>query len=172
MNWKELICKVTILGLLSLGVITSRVGSYIVTPLWLDFFNGFTIPAYTILNRSGIANSTQPLLPLKITSHSIGPQFIVFGEWGYCALVSGIILLWMLICCPATISRNDRNYPKLEIFIIGFCQALSSIGMKYASSGTKVAPYLQGILGNFNIPIQFTVRYVIEVSELIAKYLI
>lgn len=157
---KTTILKVLILGALSLGVITSRVGSYVVTPLWLDFFNGFTFDAYNVTNITGTSSQSPfvPAFPAKLISHSVGAHFIVFGQWGYSALVSGIILLCILICCPTNITKADRNFPKRSFFIIGFSQALSSLLMGYASSGTRVAPYLQAILGNFNIPVQFTMR--------------
>ena len=157
---KTKILKVLVLGALSLGVITSRVGSYVVTPLWLDYFNEFTFDAYNVANITGTSSESPfvPAFPGKLISHGVGAHFIVFGQWGYSALVSGIILLCILICCPSNITKADRNFPKRIFFIIGFSQALSSLLMGYASSGTRVAPYLQAILGNFNIPVQFTMR--------------
>ena len=161
MKSKEKILKVAFLGILSFGVVAARVGAYIVTPLWLDYFSESTVNASNITNHSETACSTQSLLLLlstKNTSHSIGAQFIVLGQWGYSTVVSGVILVWMLLCCPATITRTDRSYPKLNFLIIGFSQAISSVLMTYASSGSRVAPYLQGVLANFNIPVQFTMR--------------
>ena len=157
---KSTILKVLVVGALSLGVVTSRVGSFVVTPLWLDFFNSFTFDAYNVTNitETSSQNPLVPVFPGKLISHSVGAHFIVFGQWGYSTLVSGVILLCILICCPTNITNVDRNFPKRSFFIIGFSQALSSLLMGYASSGTRVAPYLQAILGNFNIPVQFTVR--------------
>ena len=157
---KSTILKVLVVGTLSLGVITSGVGSYVVTPLWLDFFNGFTLGFYNVTNitETSSQNPLVPVIPGKLISHSVGAHFIVFGQWGFSAVVSGVILLCILICCPTNITNADRNFPKQSFFIIGFSQALSSLLMGYASSGTRVASYLQAILGNFNIPVQFTMR--------------
>ncbi len=151
--------SVAVLGLLSLGVITSRVGSYIVTPLWLDYFSGAPFPLLNV-TPPHVVPHVVPLYPAHVTSHSVGAQFIVVGQWGCSAIATGLCLLWIILCCPSRISDTDRKYPKRKLFVIGCSQAVSSMLMTYASSGSRVAPYLQGLLSNFNIPIQFTTRYV------------
>ena len=149
--------KGLVLALLSLGVITSRVGYYIVTPLWFDYFKHSTFDFANITNGSWWKNCTLPVLPYA-TAAGINATFLLVGQFGFTMIVTGVILLNMMFVCPNTLSEKDHKYPKFKLFLIGFAMTMSSLGFNYAISGTRTPPYLQAILGNFNIPIQFFTR--------------
>ena len=142
---------------LSLSVITTRVGYYIVTPLWLDYFKGSTLDFANTTNDSRLANDTMTVLPLK-SGRSINATFLLVGQWGFVAVLTGLTLLGMILGCPNTLSDINYKYPKYQLFLVGFAMAMSSLSFNYALSGSRTPPYLQAVLGNFNIPIQFTIR--------------
>ena len=51
------------------------------------------------------------------------------------------------------------RYSKWKFFIIGFSMALSSLLFNYSVSGSRTPPYLQAILSNLTVPVQFLIRY-------------
>ncbi len=108
---------------------------------------------------SNISRTNQliPVFPATLTAHVIDAQFVLIGQWGFTALGSGVLLLF-LRCFTEQITDREFGFPKRRIFWIGFAQALSSVLMVYASSGTRTAPYLQGLLSACTVPIQFAVR--------------
>ena len=151
------LAKGLVLALLSLGVITSRVGYYIMTPLWFDYFKHSIFEFANITNGSCWTNYTLPILPYA-TATGINATFLLVGQFGFTMIVIGVILLNMMFMCPKTLSEKDYKYPKFKLFLIGFAMTMSSLGFNYSISGTRTPPYLQALLGNFNIPIQFFTR--------------
>ena len=145
----------------ALLAILGRVLFFIFTPIWVDYFN---LNSSEILNVTNTSNTNftpiAPLTPAYLTSHRISIIFVVVGQYGFSTIVFGIILLGIMLFSPGTITERERNHPKKNFFIIGFAQGVSAILVNFALSGSRTAPYLQAILSNFGIPIQFIVRYV------------
>ena len=134
--------------------ITGRVGYYIVTPLWLDYFKTSTP---NITNET-VHPSELPYTNLTHTQHEISVFFILVAQWSIGTLFYGAILLVITIFKPGMIGEVERNYPKKHFLIIGVTQGISSQLFNAAVSGTRTAPYLQAVLSNCNIPIQFIIR--------------
>lgn len=150
-------CRACALCLLSLGVIASRVGYYIVTPLWMDFFKPLDFPLGNLTNAS-VWPSNRTLSVFPFASDGINATFMVVGQFLFVTMCTGSALIFMRMLCPGTLTEATYRYPKRRIFIIALGMSLSAVGFNYALSGSRVAPYLTAILGNFNIPIQFAVR--------------
>ena len=98
--------KGLVLALLSLGVITSKVGYYIVTPLWFDYFKHSTFGFANITNGSCCTNCTLPILPYA-TATGINATFLLVGQFGFTMIVTGVILLNIMFMCPKTLSEKD-----------------------------------------------------------------
>ena len=123
----------------------ARVGYFIDTPLWLDSLHN---------NNSNTAagqhNSTE--------SRQISVYFLLVSQWGFVALVTGFLLLLLRFQCPGFIGETEKQFPMKYFLVIGFSMGLSSVLFNYSVSGSRTPPYLQAILGNCNIPIQFVTR--------------
>ena len=144
----------------ALLAITGRVLFYIVTPLWLDYFRFTTSPIIYVSNVTNHTHSV-PVAPGRPPHERVNVIFLLVGQWGVSTLVVGVALGVVLILMPGTITNTERTYSKRYIFLSGFSQGISSILMNFAMSGARTAPYLQALLPNFNIPVQFLMRYVI-----------
>ncbi len=135
--------------LLAVLTVITRIGCYIFTPLWLDAFND--------LHGNGTENSTNGSLP-DTSSHKASVFFLIMMQAGVQTLVFGAVLLLILLFQPGRIGEEERTYPKSQFVLPGFAQGLSTVLFNYALSATRTALYLQAVLSNFNIPIQFSVR--------------
>ena len=135
--------------------IGARVGYYIVTPLWLDFFK--TDTNYTS-NHTNITNP--PWTNLTSSQHEISVFFVLVAQWLIATIFYGLILALILLFWPPKITEVEKTYPKKHFAIIGVSQGISSLLFNSAVSGTRTAPYLQAVLSNCTIPIQFVVRSV------------
>lgn len=158
--------------------IASRVVFFVVTPLWLDFFHSknSTAPGnitaaeenmamnssgqyYLALTTDTFSSSEESNASLSDCPHTPNPFFTVLGQWTFSTVVFGLCSLLILLVRPEMIrNQAERSYPMRNFIIIGTSQGLSSILMAYSISGSRTPPYLQAILINFVIPIQFTVR--------------
>ena len=130
--------------LLSLAAVLVRSAYFIVTPLWLDFLR----PQNTTAHHNTTDDARQ-----------ISVCFLMVFQWGFCTLCAGVLLLVAWLIHPDTIGEEEKAFPKSQFLIMGFAMGLSSILFNYSVSGSRTAPYLNGILGNCNIPIQFITRY-------------
>ncbi len=155
MNWDKVQRACILIGL-CLGVITLRVEYYIAAPVLLDFFRITSFPLGNLTDNSTGSGNTSTVLPLA--SEGISALFLLIGQYGFATLGSGLLLVILILVQPGFLTETDRRHSKRRIFIMAFCMTLSSLGFNYALSGTRTPPYLQAILGNFNIPIQFTMR--------------
>ncbi len=154
---------------LSIGLVTSRVGTYITMPLWLDYFSNQDSPWINTTNsttskmyRENVLSighfDPVPLFPAKKTTAILNPHFILVARWGFTAFICGLVLIILRCVQPMSIKYSRQHYPISHIFPIGFAQGVSATLATYSWSGTRVAPYLQGLLINFSIPIQFFTR--------------
>lgn len=130
-----------------------RSSLYVFTPLYLDYFNSnHTAPTHE--NKSSCNTSTHNSIQIVGTS----AIFLVVGNRAFALIVYAIWLIAIKVCAPTKIGETERNYPKQQIFLISFSQGISSILFIYSLSGSRNPLYLQGILQNVNIPIQFATR--------------
>lgn len=134
--------------------IFSGVVFYVTTAIWLDCVSQAT--NNTFINCSG--SGSPAFEPRQNGSTPINVIFLVVGQWSFSCAVFGVTLVAIFIISPGKITDNDRNYPKKNFFIIGFAQGLSSLIISFAVTGKKTAPFLQAILSNYWIPIQFIMR--------------
>ena len=136
--------------LLSLGAVVARSGYFIVTPLWLDYFKTY--------NHTTTGNHSHHHHDDDDDVLAISVCFLMIFQWGFCALAMGLLLLGVRMLKPASIGDVERRFPKRQFAVMGVAMGMSSILFNYSVSGSRTPPYIVGILGNFNIPIQFIVR--------------
>lgn len=68
-------------------------------------------------------------------------------------------LLILILVRPDSIGEEEKKQSKFWMMIMpASTQAVSSTLVSYAMSGSRTPPYLQALLTNFNIPIQFVTR--------------
>ena len=111
--------KAFILTVLSVCVIKSRVGYYIVTPLWFDYFKLATFDFANVTNGSQSENDTMTIVPL-LSGRSISATFLLVGQFGFVAIWTGFILLAMMLGCPKTLSSTNYQYQwRIQDFPLG-----------------------------------------------------
>lgn len=115
--------------------IAGQVGQNVTLPLWVDSTN---------------ALSGEP----KVDSY-----FVVSFASLLFVIIFGLATLFLIMFVPGKIGETEKNFPKLLLAQVGICDGLNGILVVFASSGTRTAPYLQAILGNFIIPLTILVRY-------------
>ena len=131
-------------------MILCRIGAFIASPLWLDSFSSSNHSQHD--NLSVTSNHS------ACVYHRTNPFFIVFVQTFIPFIFFSFCLVILLLCRPSLITPMERKYPKRLFFIPGILQASSAIMINYALSGQRTAPYLQAVLNNFSIPIQFILR--------------
>ena len=142
--------------LISVVLITLKVASHIVNPLYLDALRPDT-SSTTNSNVTGVTNDTNNNATLP--HFNTNPFLILLVEDLVVLVLTAIVLVVLIICRPGKIiTSQERNYPKIDIFASGATHSLSSTLANYSSSGTRTPPYLQSLLLNFKIPIQFVIR--------------
>ena len=137
-------------GFFTTLMILCRIGSFIVSPLWLDSFNSSNHSHHN--NMSVTSNHSDCVY------HKTNPFFIVFVQTFIPFIFFSFCLVILLLCSPSMITPAERKYPKKLFFIPGVFQAITSLMLYYSLSGQHTAPYLQAVLNNFSIPIQFILR--------------
>ncbi|CAD5120267.1 DgyrCDS8836 [Dimorphilus gyrociliatus] len=130
--------------------VIARVAFFVLTPPFLDFFK----------TNSSISNSTNSSHPGTDT-RSISVLFLMIGQWAMCLVFAAICVAIQYCFDRQTVVDSHKNYSKIRFLFIGSAQGISTVLVIYAASGSRTAPYLQAILGNFTIPIQFTIRFLI-----------
>lgn len=137
--------------------ICGRVGYYIMTPLWLDHFNGNGTNDTNGTGDNGTIynNGTTDI------GHRINPFFVMLTQYSFCTAVFGIGWVCLLLVAPWRLSDVDRALPPKQIVVIGVASGVSAVLFNFSISSTKTPLYLQAILSNCSIPIQFTIRWVL-----------
>ena len=132
--------------------IICRICGFIFSPLWLDSISH----GGKNTNTSDI-NTTKE--PHDDVTRRTNPYFFAFIQAIIPCTFFMLCYIWIILIKPRLFTDTERTYPKRYIFFAGFSQSLSSLLINYSLSGTRTAPYLQAVLNNFNIPIQFVLRY-------------
>ncbi|XP_078616350.1 crt homolog 3-like [Branchiostoma floridae x Branchiostoma japonicum] len=108
-------------------------------PLWIDAATG------------GTSNTTAPghIVPYFVFSFASFSFVVIFGV---CLAVAFYL---------GHITETDLKFPHFLLFLVGMFDALNGVLVVNASSGSRTAPYLQAILGNFTIPITMLLRLLV-----------
>ena len=115
--------------------IAGQVGQTVTLPLWVDSTN---------------ALSGEPKVDIYFVVSFASLSFVI---------IFGLATLFLFLFVPGKIGETERNFPISLLAQVGICDALNGILVVFASSGTRTAPYLQAILGNFIIPLTILFRY-------------
>ena len=147
--------------------IVGQVGQKVTLPLWVDS---------TVLPASGgntnHKNATGSLLDAGYSanhSNTTGNggseyQRRVDGFFVYSfacisfVVIFGTALIFIRIFQPHRLGETERRFPHWNLFLVGFFDAFNGVLVVFASSGSRTAPYLQAILGNFLIPLTILFR--------------
>lgn len=136
---------------LSVVGVLEGVGYFIITPQWLDHFRNSTHH-----NQGTNVSTTNP--EPENPTHQISMPFLLVGQWSFTCAACVILVLILRLSRPDWLRGSQWRNVSREAVIGGFSMGLSSILFNYSVSGTRTSPYLQGLLGNFEIPIQFFLR--------------
>ncbi len=87
----------------------------------------------------------------------IDPLFGIWFSMGFDTLLLGCIVLYLRFFTER-ITERETSYPKFPMMLSGCFQAIAALMYQFSTSGSRTAPYLQGALGYFFIPITFILR--------------
>ncbi|XP_078591268.1 uncharacterized protein LOC144870671 [Branchiostoma floridae x Branchiostoma japonicum] len=126
------------------GLVTQNVA----LPLWID------------AATPGLPNATSNgTLPNGTSAPHIVPYFVFsFASFSFVVLF-GVCLAGAFLL--GHITETDLKFPHTLLFLVGLFDALNGVLVVNASSGSRTAPYLQAILGNFSIPITILLRLLV-----------
>ena len=149
--------------------VVGQVGQKVCLPLWIDSTissasggaanntksTGYLLEAGFLTNgnrsnSSGVGGGEyQPRVDAFFVLSFAGISFVV---------IFGVTLLLIRVFQPYRLGETERRFPHSQLFLVGFFNALNGVLVVFASSGSRTAPYLQAILGNFMIPLTITFR--------------
>ena len=122
--------------------VTGQLAQYISLPLWVDSTSQSTIAS------TDQTNKWKPTMDSYFVASFASLSFLI---------VFGFVVLCCKIICPTYLPVMDWSYRCLLV-VVGSIQGLSALLVVFSCSGEKTPPYLQAILGNFNIPITLLFR--------------
>ena len=120
--------------------VTGQLAQYVSLPLWVDS-----------TTHTSTANQTAKWKP------SLDSYFVV----SFASLSFVIVFGFVMLLCDCIYSRYlvTTDWSSRRLFLtLGFIQGIAGVFIVFSSSGKRTAPYLQAILGNFNIPITIILR--------------
>ena len=141
--------------------VVGQVGQKVFLPLWVDSkissvsddAANNTAVFLTNSNRSnssGVGGSEyQPRVDAYFCLTFIGISLVV---------IFGVTLLLIRVFQPNWLGETERRFPHSQLFLVGFFFTLNGVLVIFACSGSRTAPYLQAILGNFMIPLTMIFR--------------
>ncbi len=178
----------TLAALYASLVVLTKTSLWVFTPLFLDSLNPTSTVLYNVSvgpsyanfsGNSGTKSSTSSLDPFSGIAFSaaasgrfvphvsyinstpswqrIDPLFGIWFSMGFDTFLLGSIVLYLLFFTKR-ITDREKNYPKFSLILSGSFQAVSGLMYQFSTSGSRTAPYLQGALGYFFIPITFSLR--------------
>ena len=122
--------------------VTGQLAQYISLPLWVDSTSQSTITS------TDQTNKWKPAMDSYFVASFASLSFLI---------VFGFVVLCCKIICPNYLPVTEWSYRCL-LLIVGSIQGYGALLVVFSCSGEKTAPYLQAILGNFNIPITLLFR--------------
>ena len=153
---KTVVKTATILSVIFTALaILSRLLAFIASPIWLDAFlpNNYGYNGTNVSHPVPFRNSTS-------ATQQTNPYFVVLMQGFVPFVFWSFALIFVKIFFPSQITEKEHNYPKWTFFVPGAFQAMSAVLINYSLSGTRTPPYLQAVLNNFTVPIQFLVRLI------------
>ncbi|XP_028395878.1 uncharacterized protein LOC114519903 [Dendronephthya gigantea] len=137
--------------------ISGQVGQNVSLPLWID--STMLPPSVGYTNHS--TNHTNSSSGSREYRPRVDGFFVYsFGCISF-VVIFGTMLLSIRLFQPHRLGETERMFPHSQLFLVGFFDALNGVLVVFASSGSRTAPYLQAILGNFMIPLTMIFRYFI-----------
>lgn len=147
--------------LLTAWVVSIRICTFITAPLWQDSLKvTFNHHDNYSTNASGIPWSGITINTTE-TLREVDPYFCAFSQAFFSTIFYGTGYVIILVFFPHHITTRERSYPHTQLVATGAAQAMSATFMNLCLSGTRTAPYLVALLGNFLVPIQFTTRLIV-----------
>jgi hypothetical protein len=140
-----------------------QVGENVVLPLWIaasmtstgnQSIRALDSSSNITACPNSTANHTQPT--------TLDNYFVMtFASFSF-VIVFGLTTLGLkLFGRPETIGRTEKTFPQMDLFWIGFCDAINGIMVVFAATASRTSPLLQTLLGNFMIPLTIVARLVI-----------
>ena len=152
MNRKWLAVIITVLAL------CMRMIAFVTTILWQDSYGHLGEASHhtniNITNNSAAANVTPAISEII----RIDPYLCPLLQALLSTITYGLCLIAVRLCWPHHIGAKETSYSQKRLVITGFSQAISNVLYNYCMSGSRTAPYLTALLGNFLVPIQFITR--------------
>ena len=115
--------------------VAGHVGQKVALPLWVDATNSMS------------------------SEFKVDSYFVVSFASLLFVIIFGLGTLYLIVFKPGTIGETERKFPQTLLAQVGIFDGLNGIIVVFACSGTRTAPYLQAILGNFIIPLTILIRY-------------
>ena len=125
--------------------VSGQVGQNVSLPLWIDSTNSGSGKSSTA------GDSGKPTVDSYFVLSFASLSFVI---------IFGLGTLFIRIFRPHLIGETERHFPHRLLVLVGVCDALNGVLVVFSGSGTRTAPYLQAILGNFLIPLTLIARYV------------
>jgi len=116
--------------------VAGHVGQKVALPLWVDATNSMS------------------------SEFKVDSYFVVSFASLLFVIIFGLGTLYLIVFKPGTIGETERKFPQTLLAQVGIFDGMNGIIVVFACSGTRTAPYLQAILGNFIIPLTILIRYI------------
>ena len=136
--------------------IAGQVGQNVSLPLWID--STMSPPSGEKANHTNLANHTNS----SGNGDEYQPRVDGFFVYSFACIsfvvIFGTTLLFIRLFQPHRLGETERSFPHSQLFLVGLFDALNGVLVVFAGSGSRTAPYLQAILGNFMIPLTMAFR--------------
>ena len=142
--------------------IAGQVGQNVSMPLWIDSTvlpssGGKTNHNGSSFDTGYLANHTN-----TTGNDEYHPRVDGFFVYSFACIsfvvIFGTTLVFIRLFQPHRLGETERKFPHWNLFLVGLFDALNGVLVVFASSGSRTAPYLQAILGNFMIPLTILFR--------------
>ncbi len=150
--------------------IAGQVGQNVSLPLWIDSTilppsggqsDHTNVSGYYLVDTGYSANHTNSSTG---SGDEYQPRVDGFFVYSFACIsfvvIFGTALLFILLFQPHRLGETERRFPHSQLFLVGLFDALNGVLVVFAGSGSRTAPYLQAILGNFMIPLTMAFRWV------------
>ena len=142
--------------------ITGEVGQNVSLPLWIDSTvlpssGGKTSHNGSSFDIGYLANHTN-----TTGNDEYQPRVDGFFVYSFACIsfvvIFGTTLVFIRLFRPHRLGETERKFPHWILFLVGLFDALNGVLIVFAGSGSRTAPYLQAILGDFMIPLTILFR--------------
>ena len=144
--------------------VSCKLVSLVSKPIWIDSLAPVSF-MYNVSHKEVNQSSIPSILNVNSTSatHQASAYFNIFIQSFIPFVFWSVVLGVKMVFFPKSIPTTDRRFPKRILMIPGTGQGICAMFINYSVSGARTAPYLQAVLTNCFIPIQFIVRWEIKI---------